>query len=131
VPSLTSALVIDSEALYHAGQKRRYAVIVSVESGPALERWIASSSPNSIPAGSRRSPPGRRRPVCAGRRRACQLTAIPVARPSGRYASPAIRGRLHHRRARRWGAAARHYWWPWSLPSGTNACGTAARQRYR
>jgi hypothetical protein len=30
---------------YHAGQKTRYAVIMSVESGPALERWIASQLP--------------------------------------------------------------------------------------
>ncbi len=39
-------VVLDSEALYHggyhAGQKMRYAVIVSVESGPAFERWIQS-----------------------------------------------------------------------------------------
>jgi hypothetical protein len=42
-------VVLDSEALYHggyhAGQKTRYAVIVSVESGPALERWIHSQLP--------------------------------------------------------------------------------------
>jgi hypothetical protein len=37
-------IVVDSEALYHGGFHRgprtRYAVIVSLESGPALERWI-------------------------------------------------------------------------------------------
>jgi hypothetical protein len=42
-------VVIDSEALYHggyhAGQNTRYAVIVSVESGSALERWIAGQLP--------------------------------------------------------------------------------------
>lgn len=42
-------VVIDSEALYHggyhAGPQMRYAVIVSVESGPALERWIGSQLP--------------------------------------------------------------------------------------
>ncbi len=42
-------VVLDSEALYHggchAGRKKRYAVIVSVESGPALERWIQSQLP--------------------------------------------------------------------------------------
>jgi hypothetical protein len=39
-------VVLDSEALYHggfhAGPHTRYAAIVSVESGPALERWIDS-----------------------------------------------------------------------------------------
>jgi hypothetical protein len=39
-------VVVDSEALYHggyhAGPRTRYAVIVSVESGPSLERWIQS-----------------------------------------------------------------------------------------
>lgn len=39
-------VVLDSEALYHggyhAGPQKRYAVIVSVESGPALERWVQS-----------------------------------------------------------------------------------------
>ena len=39
-------VVVDSEALYHggyhAGPQTRYAVIVSVESGHALERWIGS-----------------------------------------------------------------------------------------
>jgi hypothetical protein len=39
-------VVRDSEALYHggyrAGTQTRYAVIVSVESGSALERWIQS-----------------------------------------------------------------------------------------
>jgi len=38
--------VVDSETLYHggyhAGPHTRYAMIVSVESGPALERWISS-----------------------------------------------------------------------------------------
>ena len=42
-------VVIDSEALYHggyhAGPRTRYAAIASVESGPALERWIASQLP--------------------------------------------------------------------------------------
>jgi hypothetical protein len=42
-------VVVDSEALYHggyhAGPQTRYAVIVSVESGPALERWIHSQLP--------------------------------------------------------------------------------------
>ena len=42
-------VVIDSEALnhggYHAGTKTQYAVIVSVESSPALERWIVSQIP--------------------------------------------------------------------------------------
>jgi hypothetical protein len=42
-------VVLDSEALYHggyhAGPQTRYAVIVSVESGPALERWIRSQLP--------------------------------------------------------------------------------------
>jgi len=42
-------VVVDSEALYHggyhAGPRTRYAVIVSVESGPALERWIHSQLP--------------------------------------------------------------------------------------
>jgi hypothetical protein len=41
--------VVDSEALYHggyhAGPGTRYTVIVSVESGPALERWIESQCP--------------------------------------------------------------------------------------
>lgn len=41
--------VVDSEALYHggfhAGPKTRYAAIVSVESGPALERWMQSQLP--------------------------------------------------------------------------------------
>jgi hypothetical protein len=41
--------VVDSEALYHggfhAGPQTRYAAIVSVESGPALERWIQSQLP--------------------------------------------------------------------------------------
>lgn len=42
-------VVVDSEALYHgghhAGPHTRYAVIVSVESSPALERWIESQLP--------------------------------------------------------------------------------------
>ena len=42
-------VVVASEALYHsgyhAGPQTRYAVIVSVESGPALERWIHSQLP--------------------------------------------------------------------------------------
>jgi hypothetical protein len=42
-------VVVDSEALYHggfhAGPQTRYAIIVSVESGPALERWISSQLP--------------------------------------------------------------------------------------
>jgi hypothetical protein len=42
-------VVLDSEALYHggyhAGSRTRYAVIASVESGPALERWIAGQLP--------------------------------------------------------------------------------------
>ncbi|WIG59297.1 MAG: hypothetical protein OJF49_002044 [Ktedonobacterales bacterium] len=41
-----SQFVIDSERLYHAayhpGPEPRYALIVSFESGPALERWIES-----------------------------------------------------------------------------------------
>jgi hypothetical protein len=41
--------VVDSEFLwhggYHTGAETRYAVIVSVESGPALERWIESQQP--------------------------------------------------------------------------------------
>jgi hypothetical protein len=42
-------VVVDSEALYHGGyhtgSETRHAVIVSVESGPALERWIESQLP--------------------------------------------------------------------------------------
>jgi hypothetical protein len=42
-------VVLDSEALYHggfhAGPQIRYAAIISVESGPALERWIGSQLP--------------------------------------------------------------------------------------
>jgi len=42
-------VVLDSEALhhggFHAGPQTRYAAIVSVESGPALERWIGSQLP--------------------------------------------------------------------------------------
>ncbi len=42
-------VVLDSEALYHggyhAGPQTRYAVIVSVESSPALERWIQTQVP--------------------------------------------------------------------------------------
>jgi hypothetical protein len=41
--------VVDSETLYHgghhAGPETRYAVIVSLESGPALERWIETQLP--------------------------------------------------------------------------------------
>jgi hypothetical protein len=42
-------VLVYSEALYHgghhAGPQNRYAVIVSVESGSALERWIQSQLP--------------------------------------------------------------------------------------
>lgn len=42
-------VVVDSEALYHggchAGSETRYALIVSAESGPALERWIEGQLP--------------------------------------------------------------------------------------
>jgi hypothetical protein len=42
-------VVLDSEALYHggfhAGTQTQYAAIVSVESGPALERWIQRQRP--------------------------------------------------------------------------------------
>lgn len=42
-------VVVDSEALYHggyhSGSETRYALIVSAESGPALERWIQSQLP--------------------------------------------------------------------------------------
>ncbi len=42
-------VVIDSERLWHAswhpGPEPRYALIVSFESGPALERWIQSQAP--------------------------------------------------------------------------------------
>jgi hypothetical protein len=42
-------VVVDSEALYHGGfhpgPQTRYAVIASVESGPALQRWIGSQLP--------------------------------------------------------------------------------------
>jgi hypothetical protein len=42
-------LVIDSERLYHAawhpGPEPRYALIVSFESGEALQRWIESQLP--------------------------------------------------------------------------------------
>jgi len=48
LPRYRQAL-IDSETLYHGchhtGSETRYAVIVSVESGPALERWIESQLP--------------------------------------------------------------------------------------
>ena len=41
--------VVDSEYLWHGGHHAsdhmRYAVIASVESGPALERWIESQLP--------------------------------------------------------------------------------------
>ena len=43
--------VVDSEFLWHGGYPQldhtRYAVIVSVESGPELERWIQSQLPPS------------------------------------------------------------------------------------
>ncbi len=43
-------VVVDSEQLWHgghhAGPHTRYAVIVSCESGPTLERWIASQRPS-------------------------------------------------------------------------------------
>lgn len=43
--------VVDSEYLWHGGHHAsdhmRYAVIASVESGPALERWIESQRPTS------------------------------------------------------------------------------------
>jgi hypothetical protein len=43
-------VVLDSQALYHggfhAGPQTRYAAIVSVESGPALERWMHSQLPD-------------------------------------------------------------------------------------
>jgi hypothetical protein len=46
-------VLVDSEALYHggyhSGPDTRYAVIVSVESGPALERWIESQLPQAPP----------------------------------------------------------------------------------
>jgi hypothetical protein len=49
--------VVDSELLYHGGYHRgpgtRYALIVSLESGPALEMWIESQLPEPAvaPAG--------------------------------------------------------------------------------
>ncbi len=49
-------VVADSEALYHggfhAGPQTRYAAIVSVESGPSLERWIGSQLPEQTPPAS-------------------------------------------------------------------------------
>ena len=43
--------VVDSEWLWHGGyhtsSHTRYALILSVESGPALERWIESQTPQS------------------------------------------------------------------------------------
>lgn len=42
-------VVVDSEALYHgghhSGSETRYAVIASLESGPALEQWIETQRP--------------------------------------------------------------------------------------
>ena len=47
--------VVDSERLYHAvwhpGPQPRYALIVSFESGPELERWIESQLPAPVPTG--------------------------------------------------------------------------------
>jgi hypothetical protein len=49
--------VVDSELLYHGGYHRgpgiRYALIVSLESGPALEKWVDSQLPEPAvaPAG--------------------------------------------------------------------------------
>jgi hypothetical protein len=44
---------VDSQWLWHGGQHSgdhmRYAVIVSAESGPALEQWIQSQLPASQP----------------------------------------------------------------------------------
>jgi len=41
--------VVDSEFLYHGGYHHgpgiRYALITSVESGPALEQWVESQQP--------------------------------------------------------------------------------------
>jgi len=41
--------IVDSERLYHAvwhpGPEPRYALIVSYESGPALEEWIKAETP--------------------------------------------------------------------------------------
>jgi hypothetical protein len=46
----SSQVVLDSETVYHGGYHRgpatRYAVIVSLESGPPLERWIRSQLPD-------------------------------------------------------------------------------------
>jgi hypothetical protein len=46
--------VVDSEFLWHGGYHNsdhtRYAVIVSAESGPALERWIQSQLPQAANA---------------------------------------------------------------------------------
>lgn len=50
LPRYTQVLV-DSQAIYHGGYhpgpETRYALIVSVESGPQLERWIESQLPGS------------------------------------------------------------------------------------
>lgn len=54
-----SQFVVDSERLFHAvchpGKQPRYALIVSWESGPELERWIASQAtadqPQAVTAG--------------------------------------------------------------------------------
>ncbi len=47
-------VVVDSQALYHGGYHHgthtRYAVIATFESGPDLERWIASQLPTSVAA---------------------------------------------------------------------------------
>lgn len=55
--------VVDSEYLWHGGHHQsehtRYAVIVSVESGPALERWIEGQLPRGNGAqGARSAAPG-------------------------------------------------------------------------
>jgi hypothetical protein len=48
--------VVDSERLYHAvwhpGPEPRYALIVSFESGPALERWIEAERASVLPVGA-------------------------------------------------------------------------------
>lgn len=47
-------VVVDSQALYHGGfhhgTHTRYALIATVESGPALERWIDTQLPSSAAA---------------------------------------------------------------------------------
>src|SRR6202042_684289 len=51
--------IVDSELLYHGGYHHgpgtRYAVIVSLESGPALEKWIDTQLPEqkSLPSAER------------------------------------------------------------------------------